>query len=54
MEIKNVIRDKKRTAMRTESMHIKISKKASKFMSENKISPTKVFHEALKELGFKE
>lgn len=54
MDIKNVQRNGKRIAKRNISMHIKTSKKASVFMAENNISPTKLFHEALKEIGFKE
>jgi hypothetical protein len=35
------------------SITVRITKACSKWLSENKLSPTKIFREACKELGFR-
>lgn len=51
----NVDNCKKRpTTKRTILISLKISAAASRWMKENNFSPTGIFNEALKELGFKE
>jgi hypothetical protein len=36
------------------SINIRVTKQVSKWLSENKYSPTAIFNEAIKDLGFKQ
>lgn len=47
------IQDVQKKEKRDITIHIRISKKDADFMTENEISPSKVFHRSLKELGRK-
>jgi len=44
----------KRTQLRDVTISVRVTKGMSKFMSENKFSPSRVMIEALKMLGYKE
>ena len=44
----------KRSELRDVTISVRVTKNMSKFMAENKFSPSKVMIEALKMLGFKE
>ena len=51
MEIKNIQR-KKKTKL-TKTISIRVSPDQCKYMANKNVSPTALFHEALKEIGYK-
>lgn len=53
MEIKD-IQKKAKSEQRKINVNIKISQTLSKWIHENNISPTSLFHKACEELGYKE
>ena len=54
MKKENCIRRDKTDDKKRIVMSIRINKAMSNFMKENKLAPSLIFYEALKELGFKE
>jgi len=54
MKKENCIRKDKSNDVKRIGMSIKINQKMSNFMKDNKLAPSLIFYEALKELGFKE
>jgi len=54
MKKENCIRKDKSDSKKRIVMSIRINKAMSKFMEDNKLAPSLIFYEALKELGFKE